>query len=167
MIAAPTRKICMLGDFGVGKTSLVARFAHNTFSGKYLTTVGVKVDSKTITLPGERKVTLVLWDFAGKDVIGELDQDYLRGAHGLILVVDGTREATLGTALQLRSQACDLLGEMPAVLLLNKVDLIDRWEFEPNALNEARSILPVFETSAKTGAAVEQVFSSLALRALR
>ncbi len=61
-----SRKVCMLGDFGVGKTSLVARYVRNTFSEKYLTTVGVKVDSRVIALPGEIDLKLVIWDIAGR-----------------------------------------------------------------------------------------------------
>lgn len=157
------RKICLLGDFGVGKTSLVARFVRNTFSDKYLTTVGVKVDSRELaTAVGPRK--LVVWDIAGKNALDSVSQSYIRGASGLLLVADGTREPTLRSALYLQVQARTALGEVPAVLLVNKLDRVDDWEVKPATLAELRKTLPVFETSARTGDHVEAAFAALAER---
>lgn len=158
------RKVCMLGDFGVGKTSLVARFVRNTFSDKYLTTVGVKVDSRLVPLPDERQIKLVLWDIAGKAVLDSLNQNYLRGASGLILVADGTREASLRAALNLLMQARDVLDDPACVLFVNKLDLVERWEVAPQTLAEIRTSLPVFETSALSGDGVEAGFGELAAR---
>lgn len=87
------RKICLLGDFAVGKTSLVSRFVRNTFSEKYLTTVGVKVDSRALELADGRALKLVVWDLAGKSELDSMNRSYIRGASGLMLVADGTREA--------------------------------------------------------------------------
>jgi hypothetical protein len=157
------KKICMLGDFGVGKTSLVARFVRNTFSDRYLTTVGVKVDSKLVEAGGS-SVKLVIWDIAGKSALDTLNQSYLRGASGLILVVDGTREPTLRSALYLQMQANSVLNTPPAVLLVNKLDLIDKWEILPATIAELRKTIPVFETSARTGDGVEAAFAELAGR---
>ncbi len=160
------RKVCMLGDFGVGKTSLVARFVRNTFSDHYLTTVGVKVDSKEVVLPGDAVLKLVIWDIAGKSALDALNQSYLRGASGLMLIADGTREATLRAALDLLMQSRTLLPEAQAVLLVNKLDVIERWEVAPTTLAELRRSLPVFETSARFGDGVEQAFAELASRLL-
>lgn len=161
------RKVCMLGDFGVGKTSLVARYVRNTFSDKYLTTVGVKVDSRQLQLADGAGLKLVIWDIAGKSVIDGVNQSYLRGASGLILVADGTREASLRAALGLLMQARELLPDPACVLLVNKLDLIERWEVAPATLAEIRRSLPVFETSALSGDGVEAAFATLgeALRA--
>lgn len=158
------RKVCMLGDFGVGKTSLVARFVRNTFSDKYLTTVGVKVDSRLVALPDQRPLKLVLWDIAGKAVLDSLNQNYLRGASGLILVADGTREASLRAALNLLMQAREVLDDPACVLFVNKLDLVERWEVAPQTLAEMRHSLPVFETSALSGDGVEAGFGELAAR---
>jgi hypothetical protein len=154
------RKVCMLGDFGVGKTSLVARFVRNTFSEKYLTTVGVKVDSKELALKSG-PLKLVVWDIAGKSALDTLNQSYVRGASGLILVCDGTREPTLRAALYLLMQAKALLKDPAAVLLVNKLDLVERWELAPGTLADLRKTMPVFETSAKTGDGVEAAFAAL------
>lgn len=155
-----TRKICMLGDFGVGKTSLVARFVSQQFSDKYLTTVGVKVDTKVLDLEGVA-VKLVLWDIAGKNALDGVKLTYLKGAHGLMLVADGTREATLKSALFLLNQARSEIGEVPAVLMANKFDRIDDWEITPAALSEVRRTIAVFESSASTGEGVEDGFLAL------
>lgn len=157
------RKICMLGDFGVGKTSLVSRYVSNTFSDKYLTTVGVKVDSKQVEVRGA-PVKLVLWDIAGKSGLDTLNKKYVQGASGLILVCDGTREATLRTAVYLLMQARGVLQNPAAVLLVNKLDLVEKWEVGPATLVEVRKTLPVFETSARTGDGVEAAFNELAVQ---
>ena len=72
-------KVCMLGSFAVGKTSLVARYVTNVFSDKYLTTVGVKVDTKEISVD-ETQMKLVVWDIAGEAEISAKTRMYLRGA---------------------------------------------------------------------------------------
>ena len=161
---AQARKICLLGDFGVGKTSLVARFMRNTFSDKYLTTVGVKVDSKEVDRGERGLVKLVVWDIAGRSVLDALNMSYLSGASGLLLVADGTREASLRTAIDLLLQSRSLLPNAQAVLLVNKLDLIERWEVAPTTLIELRQTLPVVETSALSGDGVEQAFLELANR---
>ncbi len=155
------RKICLLGDFGVGKSSLVARFVRNTFSDRYLTTVGVKVDSKQVVVAND-SVKLVIWDIAGKNALDALNQTYLRGASGVILVADGTREPSLRSALYLLMQAKSLLQNPAAVMLVNKIDLIDRWEILPATLEELRTTMPVFESSALNGVGVDAAFQDIA-----
>jgi small GTP-binding protein len=162
-MSAAAFKLCMLGDFGVGKTSLVSRFVHSTFSEKYLTTVGVKVDSKEVELPG-RACKLVLWDIAGRSHLDALNMTYLRGASALLLVADGTRERSLHTALNLLMQARTLLPDVAAVLVVNKLDLVEQWEVAPAAIEELRRTLPVHETSARSGEGVEGAFADIATR---
>lgn len=156
------RKICMLGDFGVGKTSLVARYVRNTFSEKYLTTVGVKVDSRVVVLANGVDLKLVIWDIAGKAALDSVNRNYLRGASGLILVADGTREASLRAALNLAMQARDVVADPACVLFVNKLDLVDRWEVAPAVLAEIRRSVAVFETSALSGDGVQAGFDELA-----
>jgi small GTP-binding protein len=155
------KKVCMLGDFGVGKTSLVARYVRNTFSDKYLTTVGVKVDSKLVSVAG-RDLKLVLWDIAGKSSLDTLNETYIKGASGVLMVCDGTRESTLRAAAYLQMQVRSLLGDIPAVMLINKLDLVEKWEIAPKTIAELRKTMPLFETSARTGDGVEASFAALA-----
>lgn len=156
------RKVCLLGDFAVGKSSLVARFVRNTFSDKYLTTVGVKVDSKLVQLGDDRSVKLVVWDLAGKAELDSLNRGYIRGAHGVLLVADGTREASLRAALYLWMQSQKQLPGVPVVMLVNKLDLIDRWEVSAADVARLRESLPTFRTSARDGDGVEDAFATLA-----
>jgi len=159
------KKVCMLGDFGVGKTSLVARYVRNTFSDKYLTTVGVKIDKKTVDL-SDRIVNLILWDLAGEDDINSLRMTYLRGAAGYVLVADGTRPSTLDVALSLRQRVEAEYGPLPFVLLLNKSDLKEQWAIGDAEVEGLRQNgLWVQPSSARTGEGVEDAFKDLAIRA--
>ena len=118
------KKICMLGGFAVGKTSLVAQFVSSIFSDKYHTTVGVKVDRKSVMI-GDTEMNLLLWDIYGDDDFQKMRASYLRGSAGYLLVVDGTRAATLDTAINLQQLAESTVGRVPFVLALNKSDLDD------------------------------------------
>src|SRR4029079_923007 len=88
------KKICMVGVFGTGKTCLVQRFVHSIFSVKYLSTVGVKIDPREVQASGQ-PVTLVLWDLEGRDAARDINPSYIRGAHGILYVVDGARRETI------------------------------------------------------------------------
>ena len=164
MTVAVQKKICMLGGFSVGKTSLVKRFVQSVFSESYLTTVGVKIDKKTVTLD-DRMVHLILWDLAGEDDMSSLRMSYLRGSAGYVLVADGTRPATLETALSLRRRVEADCGPLPFALLLNKNDLREQWAIPDGELEELRrSGCWVRSSSARTGEGVEDAFTDLAVR---
>ena len=152
------KKICMLGAFAVGKTSLVARFVKSIFSEKYLTTVGVKIDKKSLTV-GDQEMTLILWDLAGEDEFLQLRTSYLRGSAGYFLVADGTRRATLDKAIELQQRAENEIGKVPFILLINKSDLKSEWDIQDSEIAALTAEGWVtFETSAKTGANVEEIF---------
>lgn len=159
------KKICMLGGFSVGKTSLVKRYVQSIFSETYLTTVGVKIDKKTVDLPDDKVVSLILWDLAGEDDMGSLNMSYLRGSAGYVLVADGTRPATLEMALSLRRRVEADIGALPFVLLLNKNDLTEQWAVSDEALEDLRQNgWWVRSSSARTGEGVEDAFRDLAAR---
>ena len=153
------KKICMVGQFGVGKTSLVRRFVESIFHERYLTTIGVKIDRKDVNV-GSQAVTLVLWDLAGEDDLAQLNVSNLRGASGYILVADGCRAASFVKAVELQERIAGQLGSLPFVLVLNKVDLRHQWEIKDAAVAERG--WTVFETSAKAGTGVEEMFLALA-----
>jgi small GTP-binding protein len=158
------KKICMLGGFSVGKTSLVGRFVRSIFSDKYLTTVGVKIDKKTVTVAGA-EVNLMLWDIYGEDDFQKIKTSYLSGSSGYLLVADGTRKTTLDTARALQKMARETIGDVPFILVLNKSDLAESWELDEAAIQELENQnWHVVRTSAKTGAAVEDTFLELARR---
>lgn len=156
------QKVCLIGGFAVGKTSLVSRFVHSIFSDTYLTTVGVKIDKKSVHL-GDRQVELVLWDIYGQDDFQKLRISYLRGAAGYFLVVDGTRRDTLATALALHDEVERAIGRVPFLLVLNKADLASDWDLDDaSLLRLSEKRWRIVKTSAKTGAGVEEAFSTLA-----
>lgn len=160
------KKICMLGTFAVGKTSLVRRFVESIYTDKYHTTVGVKIDKKVVK-PGGREVMLMLWDVQGEETAQDLRKSYLRGASGYLLVADGTRRDTLYTALAIQTRAQDVVGLAPFMLLINKSDLADQWQLEDRELEAlAQKGWRVIKTSAKSGEGVEDAFLSLAEKML-
>lgn len=157
-----TKKICLLGASGVGKTSLVGRFVRQIFSEKYLTTIGVKVDKKEVDVDGT-PVKLMIWDLAGEDEMEGINYNYVRGAAGCFLVADGTDSATFDTAMKVHDRVREQSGELPCIMLCNKHDLQNEWAIKEDDLAELTSRgLPHFNTSAKSGANVETAFVELA-----
>ncbi|MDX8397648.1 MAG: Rab family GTPase [Mariprofundaceae bacterium] len=155
-------KVCMLGSFGVGKTSLVQRFVKSIFSEKYHTTLGVKVDKKELQLDGQA-ITMMLWDIHGEETLKKVKMSYLRGAAGYLLVIDGTRKQTIDVALELHQRVKDEIGVLPVVFVLNKADLHDDWELTDSIEQQLKELgFPVLRSSALSGEGVEMAFSLLA-----
>jgi small GTP-binding protein len=156
------RKICLLGGFAVGKSSLIRRFVHSIYTGEYHTTIGVKVEKKTVAVNGD-DMCLVLWDIYGEDDLQKIRMAYLRGASGYLLVVDGTRPDTLLMAARLHAKVVSEFGALPFVLVLNKADLRGRWELDQRLVDalSAHSVMTI-HTSALTGERVEAAFQCLA-----
>ncbi|MCC6968494.1 MAG: GTP-binding protein [Nitrospira sp.] len=156
------KKICMLGAFAVGKTSLVRRFVSSCFSEQYHTTIGVTVDKRSTTIDGT-PLTMVLWDLYGEDEFQKLRASYLRGSSGYLLVLDGMRRATLDIALHIQERATDTLGPVPFVVLINKHDRRAEWDITEQDLAQLTQRGWSFVmSSAKTGQGVEDAFATLA-----
>lgn len=156
------KKICMLGSFGVGKTSLVGRFVYSLFSEKYQSTIGVKVDRKSLQVDGT-DLNLLLWDLHGDDEFQRVRASYLRGMSGYLLVIDGTRADSLQVAIDLQKLAQDTVGDVPFITLVNKCDLTEEWEITNDQLDELKSQdWVIHQTSAKTGRLVNESFEMLA-----
>ncbi|PKF80720.1 GTP-binding protein [Vibrio sp. vnigr-6D03] len=156
------KKICMIGAFAVGKTSLVRRFVESIFTEKYHTTIGVKISKKFIDSTPE-PVQLLVWDIEGKDVYTNINVSYLRGASGAMLVVDGTRPDSLEVANELRTLIRDNCNDIPVVLMLNKCDLEDDWVIGPDKIATLeQKVSTLFKSSAKDGKNVDEAFQKLA-----
>ena len=158
---AITKKICMLGYYGVGKTSLVSQFVNNMFSDKYQTTVGVKIDKKVVQVEGQ-EVTLMLWDVAGEEDNTPVKISHVKDASGYLLVLDGRRRKTLEAAVSIQQRVETEVGKVPFLLLANKNDERASWEVSDADLADlATGGWTVMETSAKTGERVEEAFLTL------
>jgi small GTP-binding protein len=156
------KKICMVGVHGTGKTCLVQQYVRSIFSVKYLTTVGVKIDKKEVKV-GDQDVTLMLWDLEGRDGTRDVNASYVRGAHGIIYVADGTRHETVDQLDDLRKLVIKEIGETPSIVALNKVDLKDEWKLSADYEKSVSGAgIHCLRTSAKTGEGVESAFQWLA-----
>jgi small GTP-binding protein len=159
------KKICLLGDFAVGKTSLVRRFVEGRFDDRYLGTIGVKISRKTIARPyGE--LNLLVWDMTGGEELGTQSRaSYLRGAAGAIIVCDLTRHETLEIFRRYTHQMRTLNPKTSLVFVGNKVDLIAERNISDTEMQAICATLgsdTYFLSSAKTGEQVETVFLHLA-----
>lgn len=156
------KKICMLGATGVGKTSLVRRFVQSIYSEKYHTTIGVKIDKKTLTVEN-REITLLLWDLQGEDDEFKIRPSFLRGASGYFLVIDLTRHETLVTAFSIQKMVEREVGKLPFFALFNKNDLPENFEItEEEIADLSQYAWKILRSSAKDGENVEEAFQMLA-----
>lgn len=159
---APTirAKVVMVGAPSVGKTSMVRRFVHEVFSEDYVSTLGVKVDRKTVALPGA-VVSMILWDIHGETETLQVPTTYFRGASAALMVIDGSRPETMETALRLGKSVSDVSPNAVVVPVVNKSDLEIDWPYLTAALTEAGFAAPI-AASAKLGDGVDEAFLSLA-----
>lgn len=151
-----SKKICMIGRFAVGKTSLVDRYVKNHFSDKYQTTVGVAIATKII----DETTKFVIWDIAGFEQDNHY-KPYLRGAHAIIFVVDATEPESLHTLDQILID-CPELKDLPSVCFINKTDLVDEIVWQDEFTDKITEFTDHhYWTSAKTGDNVEAGFVAL------
>jgi small GTP-binding protein len=160
------RKVVLLGDAAVGKTSLVKRFVYDMFEDRYIVTIGTKVSKKTIKMEwGGLSIdfTLMVWDVLGQQGYTRVQEAAFRGADGALLVCDLTRRETLTSISAYWLPMLTNVAAVPSVLLANKCDLPD-WQIDEPMLERAAEAMgvPYFLTSAKTGENVEEAFTKLA-----
>ncbi|MDX1908494.1 MAG: Rab family GTPase [Bacteroidia bacterium] len=156
-----SKKIAIVGSFAVGKTSLISRFVEGKFPESYVTTIGLKVDKKTLEHQDYR-LDLVIWDIAGQENFTKIPHFYLNGSHGVIFVTDLTRPETWEP---LKAQMAILKGILPdaaVVLAANKKDLLEAGALQRTLA--AYPIQPEITVSAKTGEQVEEMFRLLAAK---
>jgi len=155
-----SKKIVVLGHFGVGKTSLIRRFVTDTFSDKYKVTIGVHITKKLVEISAENKMSLILWDLEGTDDIVSIRNSYLLGTHGAVFVFDASRPSTFQHLNEDLKIIREKISEVPLMVVGNKLDLVDK-----NLLKnifEEHGINANYLTSAKTGDGVNQLFLNLA-----
>lgn len=155
-----SRKVVLLGHFGVGKTSLIRRFVENSFSDSYKVTIGVHISKKVLRLDKDRSVSLIIWDLEGTDDLASIRSSFLLGTHGIIYVFDLTRPSTFEDLDNNIDLINNRLSKAPMIIVGNKKDLIDEEILEN--LRQQNSISFDFLTSAKTGNTVPDAFQHLA-----
>ena len=157
------KKIVLIGNPGVGKTSLIRRFVENSFSDKYIHTIGTKITKRVLEFPDlDSRAVLLIWDIVGQKSLALLDS-YFRGAAGVLAVCDITRDETLKSLDDWVGNLHKVAGDVPVVLLGNKSDLGESALLDEQscAIAARRFKAPYYMTSAKTGANVELAFNAI------
>jgi small GTP-binding protein len=162
-------KVCLLGDGAVGKTSLIRKYVYDLFDDRYIRTFGSKTTKKVVELknPADQspvRMTLMISDVMGQTDVKNIQDAYLYGCKGAILVCDITRKETMQNLQSWVDKVRGVAGDVPFVMLANKADLALEAKF---ALNDVQTVADrqgakAFLTSARTGDNVENAFSALA-----
>ena len=158
-----TCSILLLGDTCVGKTCLISRYANGVFKEEYISTVGVDYVSKQEII-NDQNINVKLWDTAGQERFKALTPSYLRGAEGIVLVYDVTNAETFESLKFWIDSLKSSLGEdsLPTIIDGNKVDLDDRDISKEDAKKFAQEHnYKYFETSAKSGVGVDELFREI------
>ncbi|HUU07698.1 MAG TPA: Rab family GTPase [Thermoplasmata archaeon] len=161
------KKVVLLGDGGVGKTSLIARYVVDKFDDKYIATIGTKVSRKDIQVIKPNLIVnlrLMIWDVLGQKEYSKMRSASLSGAQGLILVGDLTRSETVDSLLEFWLREAELVvGKVPTIVVGNKADLADKSQMTATVLESQGQKLdfPTCLASAKTGENVETMFQTL------
>lgn len=161
------KKVCLLGDFAVGKTSLVRRFVYNTFDYKHISSIGVKVSRKTMLVSQTNhltSLTMMLWDLAGSERFDQVKSSYIRGTAGVILVCDLTRADTLANLQIYFEDLQQSSPEAKVIVAANKADLMSQQKISPANVAEiaAGFNAPYYLTSARSNQGIEALFRHLA-----
>lgn len=167
-----SKKICIIGDSGVGKRSLVHCFVERQFSDEYLDSVGVKISRKILELPIEQRpdkliLQLMIWDVTGHNKFKAVVPHYLRNSSGAVIVADVSRPETIKQIPEYIKLFLSINPNSAIIIALNKFDLIAREELEKQfQLKKLKYISEIYPTSAKTGWFVDEIFQQLAYKIL-
>lgn len=158
-----SKKIALLGYHAVGKTSLISQFVENKFPESYLSTIGLKVDKKTIDV-NDHRLELIIWDIAGQENMAHIPQYYLNGCGGFIYVIDVSRPSTYEDLQSKISMINSMVPDAQMVIAANKKDLLDEAQLEK--VLSTCEIRPDITTSAKENDHVEDLFQMLGVKLL-
>jgi len=161
------KKVVLLGDGGVGKTSLIARYVVNKFDDKYIATIGTKVSRKDIQIVKPDMIInlrMMIWDILGQKEYSKIRTASLSGAQGLVLVGDLSRPETVKSLTDFwLPEVKGVVGSIPTVIVGNKLDLVPEDSMAVTQIESAGQRLgcPTMLCSAKTGDNVEAMFATL------
>ncbi len=163
------KKVCMLGDSGVGKTSLIKRFVFDVFDDQYIETIGTKITKKEVMLTqqgGEDiRMVLMIWDILGHKSPKRVPASYYVGVEGVMVVCDTTRRETFDELDYWVETLMVMTQYVPIVFIGNKADLVSEQKVTERELAALASRFNAhyFYTSAKTGQGIEETFRHLAV----
>jgi len=162
-------KICLLGDVNVGKTSIASRFCKNSFTDNYINTIGGAYQQQNIVLNNGAKIKLHIWDTSGQDRFRSMTNLYYRDAQVAILTYDVTNEQSLESLNYWLNELNDKVEIDNMVLCLagNKSDIESSKRQVSTAKGKAfaeEHNMIFYETSAKTGAGVKELFQAIAVK---
>jgi small GTP-binding protein len=163
--AAYLFKIVFLGEGAVGKTSLVGRFVYNSFEGDYLATIGTDIHLKMVQVD-DTAVKLVIWDIAGQDNFAQLRRAYYQNASGAFFVFDTSRPETIARIDEWLKALNTVTGDIPLVILENKVDLQSAVSQEQKDQIIKKYRIKIIPTSAKEDKNVEDAFQEMTRKIL-
>ncbi len=173
-VARARLKVVVIGDRAVGKSSLVSRYVHNTFTNTYVRTLGTKIYRKPVgfTLPDHRldvKVNMTIWDVMGDRGLEKVLKDvYFHGSHGILAVCDASREETLHGLAEWIDGAYSVAPNIPVHVVANKWDVRERvLDYDDLEHHAKAKGLPHLPASARTGANVQEAFHGLAASLVR
>ena len=161
MIKLKPLKLLLIGDSSVGKTSLLLRYTHNSFSDKYIATIGVEFKSKDITL-NNKTYKIHIWDTAGQERYKSITKNFFKHAEGIIFVYDITKKETFDNLKNWISSA-ENEGDFKIIIVGNKLDMENEREVSIEQLKKLakKKNCKYFETSAKDNINVENLFLSI------
>jgi small GTP-binding protein len=158
-------KVVVVGEGGVGKTSLILRYTQDRFLGEYITTIGTNFAVKTLNIDGQQ-MKLQLWDLGGQAQFMRIRSFYYPGARAAVVVYSIADRNSFEVVPKWTKEVRNICGDIPLTLLGNKIDLdSDRLVRKEEGVGQASQInAEFFETSAKTGELINGAFTSIARR---
>ena len=170
-----SKKICIIGESDVGKSSLIKHFVERQFNDDYLSTVGVKVCRRTLELlgvnpPEKLYLQLLIWSVTGNPKFKAIAPSYLRGSCGALIVADVSRSETIERISEHIQLFLSINSNGFIIIALNKSDLLDEENLtqlvQQVQLKHWKQVSGIYKTSAKTGSSVDTVFQQLADKSL-
>jgi small GTP-binding protein len=166
-IKFPFFKICIVGDFGVGKTTLLHQYLERRFLPNVASTIGSNFFVKRLKIPKvQNLITLQIWDLAGQQHFKWVRQEFYKGAKGIVYVFDLNNKKTFENLTEWKREIDKAINSFSSILIGNKVDLIDNEhrvieKVESDKLKQQLAACEYIETSAKSGSNVEEFFLKL------
>ncbi|XP_059089821.1 ras-related protein Rab-23-like [Tigriopus californicus] len=158
-------KVVVVGNGGVGKSSMIQRYCKGTFTKKYKKTIGVDFLEKQITTSGE-DLRLMLWDTAGQEEFDAITKAYYRGAQACVIAFSTTDKPSFNAVKKWKRKVEDECGHIPMVLVQNKIDLLSESQVDNNEIEKfsRNTGIRLFRISVKDNLNVSKVFNNLAER---